>query len=354
MSKRTAKRWEGIAPDKVIKDPKAVKDCPTFSKKKMELVTKTLSHVVEEQDHKKTFGQLASKYFGLGPSFSRFLILKGQIWVNGSAHSQFVKAEPNECLHAGDVLNRVIQYEPITLEKIKENVLKTLYKDERIIVVDKPSGIAMHKGTGNEKLHVEAILEQMNLNVRLTHRLDKDTSGALVLARSKDAATQMAVYFKEGTIIREYLALIAPLDKKKFPKGSQFNMVNGITAVNDVQKCVDWRDVFGDQPDNQIKRAETLVKVLDHRKLATLVRLYPKTGRKHQLRLQCIHQLESHILGDMKYAQSKQPQLYLFLQKIILPDWYRSGKSLEVEAPLPMEWLKALSKFGFHGAENFK
>ncbi|MSP82768.1 MAG: RluA family pseudouridine synthase [Alphaproteobacteria bacterium] len=214
-----------------------------------------------------------------------------------------------------------------------------LHRDERVIVIDKPAGLAVQGGS-NQTRHLDAMLDALRFGSaerpRLVHRLDQDTSGVLVLARTGAVARDLSAQFRGREVHKLYLAVVVgrprqdqgridqPLAKRSGPHGER-------VAVDEEEG----------------KRAVTRYRILDAAgDRFALVALEPLTGRTHQLRVHCAT-LGTPILGDAKYGgKAAAPamkgiakRLHLHAASITLPD------GVTVAAPLPphiRETLKAL------------
>lgn len=214
-----------------------------------------------------------------------------------------------------------------------------IYKDDNIIVLNKPSGLAVQGGT-NTSRHVDGMLEalrfELNEKPKLVHRIDKDTSGVLVLARNRTWADRLTKAFREHTLPKTYLALVNYCPKN--PDGE-------IKAP--LEKCVEKSLV---SPDG--KPAATVYKTLDEvgSKFA-LVEASPLTGRTHQIRAH-MEYIGCPIVGDDKYFGGEKRQkyasipdkLYLHAYKIDLSALY--NKKTVIKAALPEHFKKALAALG--------
>ena len=214
-----------------------------------------------------------------------------------------------------------------------------IYKDDNIIVLNKPSGLAVQGGT-NTSRHVDGMLEalrfELNEKPKLVHRIDKDTSGVLVLARNRTWADRLTKAFREHTLSKTYLALVNSCPK---------NPAGEIKAP--LEKCGEKSLV---SPDG--KPAATVYKTLDEvgRKFA-LVEASPLTGRTHQIRAH-MEYIGWPIVGDDKYFGGEKRQkyasipdkLYLHAYKIDLSALY--NKKTVIKAALPEHFKKALAALG--------
>ncbi len=215
------------------------------------------------------------------------------------------KAKSSERLEIGQIISysKYIFIENSKKEKLVSNEEVKFYKNlfkqivisnsENMIVLNKPNNIAVQGGT-NQKFHIDNFLKANFNNLKetpkLVHRLDKDTSGLLLIAKNLITARSLTKMFKEGNILKIYYALVSPCPPKNegtinlnIDKRSSFNenkmFVSNETGKNSLTKYV----------------------VIDniHNELA-LVALYPITGRTHQLRLH-MNYLGCPIIGDKKY-----------------------------------------------------
>ena len=225
-----------------------------------------------------------------------------------------------------------------------------LYRDSDLIALNKPAGLAVQGGTGVDR-HLDALLDALRFDAlerpRLVHRLDRDTSGVLVLARSARAAAELAAAFRAKTTRKIYWAIVVGMPK---PREGKIDL-----PLAKLQGRLGER-VMPDEDDG--KPAVTRYQVVSHAgdKL-TWLGLMPITGRTHQLRAHCVA-LGTPILGDGKYGgKGSRPEgvpaprkLHLHARVLILPR--PDGSVLRLTAPLP-EHMKATWRFlGFEEAEG--
>ena len=206
-----------------------------------------------------------------------------------------------------------------------------LYEDDSLVVINKPNGIAVQGGT---KIHRH--IDGMTEGLKLGHRLDKDTSGILLLAKNSRAANHCAAAFRERKIEKVYWALVQGRIKR----------TSGL---------IDYPLLDS----KKTKKTYTRYKTIDHvAEAMSWVSLSPLSGRKHQLRIHCA--LFGHsIIGDKKYGDYKKRKkfydlkddLYLHACQLSMP--HPEGGSLSLSAPLPKHMQKAWRLFGFN-IKNFK
>jgi 23S rRNA pseudouridine955/2504/2580 synthase len=217
-----------------------------------------------------------------------------------------------------------------------------IYRDDDLIALNKPAGLAVQGGTGVDR-HLDGLLDALRFDAaerpRLVHRLDRDTSGVLVLGRSARAAAELAAAFRGKTTRKVYWAIVVGLPK---PREGKIDL-----PLAKLQGRLGER-VMPDEDDG--KSAVTRYQVVTHAgdKLAWLA-LMPITGRTHQLRAHCVA-LGTPILGDGKYGgRASRPEgvpeprkLHLHARTLILPR--PDGSVLRLTAPLP-EHMKTTWRF---------
>jgi len=229
-----------------------------------------------------------------------------------------------------------------------------LYMDDDVIALNKPAGIAVQGGTGAGDKHIDAWLDALKFDrddrPRLVHRLDKDTSGVLLLGRSANAAAKLAAAFKSRAARKCYWALVVGVPKHR--QGRIDAPLAKLPGRLGEKMAVD---------EDEGKRAVTWFRVVDNalRKAAWL-EMEPRTGRTHQLRAHCAL-LGTPILGDGKYGGTEafisgtgvSRKMHLHARAVRLPH-PRTGKELMVTAPLPDHMAKSFEFFGFDEAEAGK
>jgi len=214
---------------------------------------------------------------------------------------------------------------------------RVLYRDGLILVIDKPAGIAVHPGPGggpNLESGFDALRFGLPRPPALAHRLDRDTSGCLVLGRHPKALRRLGVLFAGGLAEKVYWAVVE--GRPTEPEGR----VQG--GLKKLIHRSGWRMVV--DPAGQWA-------VTDYRVLGTAggrawLELQPRTGRTHQLRVHCAA-LGCPVVGDRVYGDtnSREP-LQLYARSIKLP-LYPAQPALEITAPVPQHMLAALERLGY-------
>lgn len=218
-----------------------------------------------------------------------------------------------------------------------------LYMDDHVIALNKPAGLAVQGGTSTDK-HLDGMLDVLRFDgqrPRLVHRLDKDTSGVILLGRTAAAAAKLAAAFKTRTARKLYWSLVVGVPKPRnglidAPLAKLPGKMGEKVAVNE----------------DEGKRAVTVYRTVEAVKRASWLEMEPRTGRTHQLRVHCAL-LETPILGDGKYGgaeaflsgQGVSRKLHLHARAISMPHPIQG--TIEVVAPLPEHMAMTFAFFGF-------
>lgn len=218
------------------------------------------------------------------------------------------------------------------LGEIKNRVL---FEDESLLVINKPYSVAVQNGS-KIKLSIDTVLSDLSRGVkcRLVHRLDRYTTGVLVVAKSKEASNDLVSLFKEHDISKQYLAVLIGVPKAK----------EGV--IKSYIKKLDFGDKEKVSSDDDGKEAITRFKVLAVSKgnKFSLVRFSPVTGRTHQIRVHASEELHCPILGDGKYKlDSVSNNIKMHLHAHII-QFKLYGKRYVVEASLPEHMITTITK----------
>ena len=223
-----------------------------------------------------------------------------------------------------------------------------LYEDKDIYVFNKPAGLAVQGGSGMSR-HVDGMLEALRdrngQKPRLVHRLDRDTSGVLVVARRRSIAMELTRAFRERTTQKTYWALVRGVPK---PRQARIS-----TYVAKYQAEDGDRMRIARHGDDGAQHAVTHYSVVEQsaQKLSWLM-LKPVTGRTHQLRVHTAY-MDCPIIGDPKYFNIEnwefpggiQKKLHLHARRIRIP--HPKGGVLDVSAPLPPHMQQSWNLLGF-------
>lgn len=212
---------------------------------------------------------------------------------------------------------------------------RLLYRDGLMLVLDKPAGVAVHRGpNGGENLGDYFHLLRFGLPraPALAHRLDRDTSGCLVLGRHHKALEKLGLLFKQGKIEKTYWAIV-----EGDPEQDEGLIDLPLGRLDESRGW--WMKV-----DPRGAPAQTRWRVLGRSKTHAYLALKPLTGRTHQLRVHCAA-LGWPILGDRIYGAGGAMGLQLHARAIKIP-LYKNKEPVGVEAPAPEHMLAALSACG--------
>ncbi|HZL31246.1 MAG TPA: RluA family pseudouridine synthase [Pseudolabrys sp.] len=293
------------------------------------------------------------RFPGLSFSHIQRIVRKGEVRVNGK------RTEPKNRLEAG----QAVRIPPLQLAapKIREEspqVQKdrayiksiTLAEDDDVLVLNKPMGLAVQGGSGTVR-HIDGLLEALRgpgvdaQRPRLVHRLDKDTSGCLLVAKTRFAAAALAKTFRTRSARKIYWALVAHVPKPKQGRISTY-----------LAKHEDEEDSYmrvAKHGEKDAVHAVTYYAVVETsaQKLAW-ISLKPVTGRTHQLRAHMAH-VGNPIVGDPKYFNIEnwelpggiQNKLHLLARRIVVP--HPRGGTIDVSAPLPPHMEQSWNLLGF-------
>jgi len=293
---------------------------------------------------------LEARFPGLSFSHIQRVIRKGELRVNGK------RVQPKDRLEA----DAQVRIPPIKLEAPKtartskddetRAFLKsiTLHEDDDVLVLNKPMGLAVQGGSGTVR-HIDGMLEALQQpggqRPRLVHRLDKDTAGCLLVAKTRFAAAALAKTFRSRSARKIYWALVAGV-----PKPAQ-GRISTFLAKEEMEGDSRMRIVR--HGDEGASHAVTYYAVVETaaRQLAWLS-FKPVTGRTHQLRAHAAH-IGHPIVGDPKYFSREnwnlpggmQNRLHLLARRIVVP--HPRGGVVDATAPLPPHMAQSWNLLGF-------
>ncbi len=281
------------------------------------------------------------RYFGKIPKSRIYQMLrKGEVRVNKGRIKQTYKLKTGDTVRVPPVYidEEKSNLPPVFLQKkIRESVI---YEDEAIIIINKPSGIVVHSGSGQAHGVIEAFraIGEKYEKLELVHRLDKDTSGCLILAKNMSALRKLHEIINNGEMEKRYSALLAGrLNKKKIT-------VDSALSKNPTNERIVTVSKGG-------KSATTIISRVDMSDSATLVDIELITGRTHQIRVHSAS-INHPVLGDTKYGDrllnrefKKNGLKRMFLHAKSLS--FKSPltqKRISIEAPLEPDLIKFLEK----------
>ena len=220
-------------------------------------------------------------------------------------------------------------------------VPRLLYRDALILVIDKPAGIAVHpgpKGGDSLEAHFDGLRFGLPRVPALAHRLDRDTSGCLVLGRHRKALQKLGSLFKAGRIDKTYWAVVEGVPD------AESGTIDLALGRRDASRGW-WMQV-----DPAGQEAVTDWRVLGRGDGRSWLELKPRTGRTHQIRVHCAA-LGWPLVGDGIYgdrAAAETTTLHLLARRVGVP-LYPSRAPVDAEAPVPGHMAAALAALGFAG-----
>ena len=282
----------------------------------------------------------------------------GNIRVNDQPVKSNYKVKP------ADVVTVLFEHPPYEFLLVPEDIpLDIVYEDESVVVVNKPAGMVVHPGHGNYSgtlinalaYHFDNLPQNSNERPGLVHRIDKDTSGLLVIAKTEDAMTHLAAQFFNKTTEREYLALV--WGNVENDSGTVEGNI-GRHPKNRLQNTV-----FLDDEAEKGKPAVTHYKVEERLGYVTLVSCRLETGRTHQIRVHMKH-IGHTLFNDERYGGDKilkgtsfskyrqfvencfkvlpRQALHARTLGFVHP---RTGSTMRFEAPLPDDMTACIEKW---------
>ena len=310
----------------------------------MNKVSSGVSHVevTPDRDGQRLDNFLATRMKGLPKSVIYRVIRKGQVRINGG------RAKPSTRLVAGDVVrvppatirkNVNAEIPPAVLELLEKSVC---YEDHGVMVLNKPAGMAVHAGSGLSWGVIDVVRKiRPGLSVDLVHRLDRDTSGCLLLALDGKALTELNTQILQNLVEKRYLCLMDGELK---------------SDLLEVYEPIGQFERAGQRfmrVDPEGKSAHTTFKLLQKYASVSFVEAYLHTGRTHQIRVHAAH-LNLPLAGDKRYSPGSRQKFWkseglkrLFLHAHQLQFFTRDGEKQLVSAPLSedlRETLKSLEK----------
>ena len=316
-------------------------------------VSVSIQTVTEDEADTRLDRFLRRRYPALTQGTLQKLCRTGQVRVDGHRVEASARLSPGQAVRVPPLPAAPEKPIPtISPAETRELERMVIHRDDQLIVLNKPPGLATQGGPGITR-HLDGMLDALRDagdRPRLVHRLDRDTSGAIVLARTAGVAAKLAAAFRTRNVEKTYWAVVVG---KPDPEDGQIDQ-----PLKRVSGAFGERTIPAERRDPLGQRAYTNYRVLDSagRKLAWL-ELQPLTGRTHQLRVHCTS-LGTPIVGDAKYAEPRDngsggsfveglaDRLHLHARSLTLP--HPAGGTLTVNADLPPHMRDTFATLGFH------
>ncbi|MCJ8509614.1 RluA family pseudouridine synthase [Rhizobium lemnae] len=300
-------------------------------------------------------------YPGLGFGALQKLLRSGQIRVDGGRVKSDTRVQPGQMVRVPPMdVDPKIKSGPIAGKDLRHGddaqllARMLLHEDDKVFVLNKPAGLAVQGGSGVTR-HIDKMLDawvsQKGEKPRLVHRLDRDTSGVLVIARTRGAAQKLTAAFRERDTKKTYWSLVKGQPRKREDKISTW-LVKEQTPDGDRMRIAKHGEEGADHAVSYYRVIDTAAQRL------SWLEMEPYTGRTHQLRVHALH-IGHPIIGDPKYFEDDpnwdfpggvQKRLHLHARHIDIP--HPSGGRLRVTAPLPPHMIQSWNLLGFDQADG--
>jgi 23S rRNA pseudouridine955/2504/2580 synthase len=294
---------------------------------------------------------LAARFPQLSFSYIQRIVRKGELRVNGRRVETKDRLEPGQAVRVPPL--KLDQVRPMSA-KVGEDVAGflasiTLYEDKDVLVLAKPAGLAVQGGSGTKK-HLDGMLavltDEEGQRPRLVHRLDKDTSGCLLVAKTRFAAAALAKTFRSRAARKIYWAVVAGVPKPRQGRVSTY-------LAKEEREDESFMRI-AKHGERGASHAVSYYAVIDTmaQKLSWLS-MKPVTGRTHQLRVHAA-EVGNPIIGDPKYFDVEnwdlpggiQKKLHLHARRIVVPHPRGKG-TIDISAPLPPHMEQTFNLLGW-------
>jgi 23S rRNA pseudouridine955/2504/2580 synthase len=291
---------------------------------------------INEDNHlQRIDNYLFAKMKGVPKSKIYRILRKGEVRVNKKRAKPDYKLQVDDELRIPPVKIDETSPKPINVDNLSFIQEAILFEDDRLMVINKPSGMAVHGGSGLSYGLIEALraLRPNSQYLELVHRLDRDTSGCIVIAKKRSALRHLHEQLRDKKMDKTYHALVQghwPEKRHKVTANLQKNQLQG-----------GERMVFADE---QGKPSETRFVLLQHYAKASLIEARPITGRTHQIRVHC--QFAGHcIANDSKYSDE---YFNNYIKQLGCKRLFLHAKSIEFIHPASEERIKFDAPYDKH------
>jgi 23S rRNA pseudouridine955/2504/2580 synthase len=314
--------------------------------------------VTADENNMRVDRFLEARFPGLSFSHIQRIVRKGELRVNGKRADSKDRIEEGQSIRIPPLKLDAPKAAPGSLSEAATKTLHALkdmilFEDADVMVLNKPAGLAVQGGSGITR-NVDDMLEVMRdakgQKPRLVHRLDKETAGCLLIAKTRFAATALTGSFRHRSARKIYWALVAGV-----PKPKQGRISTYLAKEESEDDTIMRIAAHGDEGASHAVTYYAVVET-SAQKLAW-VSLKPVTGRTHQLRAHMAH-IDHAIVGDPKYFNKEnwqlpgglQKRLHLLARRIVIP--HPRGGTIDATAPLPPHMLQSWNLLGLE-ADRF-
>ncbi len=270
------------------------------------------------------------------------MVRKGEVRVNKGRVKANYRLVPGDNIRVPPVITAQRDPRNVSLGLIEQLENAIVYEDDRLLIIDKPSGIAVHGGSGVSHGVIEAFRQSENKRhyLELVHRIDRETSGCLILAKRRSALRALHAQLRDSLLTKRYIALVAgqwPQDHRRISYPLKKNVLKSGERIVTVDK--------------EGKEAMSIFDIKERYAKATLMQIDVITGRTHQIRVHAAHH-GFPLAGDIKYGDPESNTVFkqLGLKRLFLHATYigfshpNTEERMHVSAPLPESLQKVLGK----------
>lgn len=305
--------------------------------------------VAEKDDGLRIDRWFKAHYPGLRHGALEKLLRTGQIRVNGGRVKANRRIEAGETIRIPPISDETEAPKSPPPKKEDADFIRklTIFEDDSILALNKPFGLAVQGGARTAR-HIDGMMASLEMDgerPRLVHRLDQDTGGLLILAKTRLAAAKLSKAFAGRDVVKTYWALCA--GAPEIHQGT----INLAIAKKMIRVGGKDQERMAAADDDDAKKAITDYMVLDSAGPASFLALKPLTGRTHQLRVHCAA-MGNPIIGDRKYGgpgavvEGAPEGLQLFCREMTLPH-PETGRLITLTAPLTGRMKETWDLFGF-------
>jgi len=300
-----------------------------------------MQNIIYSLNYSSRLDRFLHKQFGISAASIQKLIRTKKIKVNQQKIAINHQLKPNDIIN---IFTNITHNQLPTTTKNKLNTTQInnfwqniIYEDTNIIAINKPSGLATQGGSG-VKISVDDFVQ--NKKYHLVHRLDKDTSGLLLIAKNQQTAHFLYQQFKEKKINKTYFAIVLGAIQKE---SGEINIPIAKQKLGKNEKVAPCHNIT--LPNYLIKNNNIAITKFFRQKIYqnySLLKLQPITGKTHQLRVHC-KEIGHPIINDIKYGGIKVKQkeisntLCLHSWQVVIKN-YQQQQDLTITAPLPKNW----------------
>src|SRR4051794_1816883 len=314
--------------------------------------------VTADENNMRVDRFLEARFPGLSFSHIQRIVRKGELRVNGKRADSKDRLEEGQSVRIPPLRLDAPKAAPGSLSEAAQKTLQALkdmilFEDADVMVLNKPAGLAVQGGSGITR-NVDDMLEVMRdakgQKPRLVHRLDRETSGCLLIAKTRFAATALTGSFRHRSARKIYWALVTGVPKPKQGRISTY-LAKDESEDDSIMRIAKHGDEGASHAVTYYAVVETSAQKL------AWVSLKPVTGRTHQLRAHMAH-IDHAIIGDPKYFNKEnwdlpgglQKRLHLLARRIVIP--HPRGGTIDATAPLPPHMLQSWNLLGLE-ADRF-